>query len=354
MSTGGGRNWVFTRQVTDLEKEQLQLLLEDMDKEDIFKFQEKSDLIKYIIFQLEEAPTTGQWHLQGFVNLSQSRKMSYIKKIIGNNPHVERAHDVAASIEYCKKESTRLYGPWEYGNVKLVGAGKRTDLISLYDQVKKHKRTFDMLEADPSIARLEKPLKFMKFIVDENRSDRTHTDIKVIVLWGDTNLGKTWSAVKYLAWEEDYFILNCTAVKDGNMWFDGYEGQTTLILDDFDQRVCSVAFLKNLLDKYKMRLPIKGSHTWAAWTKVVITSNEPPKQWWLALDQVQVDALKRRITEIRHYQHLPECDRRSPSCLCQGLYKKQDWDMNDLDQDYHNQDTDLQDSIDLTQDIMAI
>lgn len=161
-----------------------------------------------------------------------------------------------------------------------------------------------MLEEDPKISKFEKHIKFMQFALNESASDRQEKGVKVAVYYGDSGTGKTYSAINLYAPDGDYFKLDCTSVKSGSLWFDGYEGQRVLILDDFDADVCSISFLKNLLDKYKLRLQVKGGHTWACWSTVVITSNQHPRYWWQALQQVQIDALKRRIHEIRHYTGL--------------------------------------------------
>jgi len=169
-----------------------------------------------------------------------------------------------------------------------------------------------MLEADPKISKFEKHIRFMQFQLNEAKSDRQATGVKVYVYYGNSGTGKTFSAINLYAPDGDYFKLDCTSVKSGSLWFDGYEGQKVLILDDFDAEVCSVSFLKNLLDKYKLRLQVKGGHTWAAWNTVVVTSNQHPRHWWNLLDAVQIDALKRRITEIRHYTQM-------------GVYQIEEW-----------------------------
>lgn len=80
------------------------------------------------------------------------------------------------------------------------------------------------------------------------------------------------------------------------MWFDGYSGQKTLILDDFSGDFCNYRFLLRLLDCYKMKIEVKGGHAWAVWTTVVITTNVHPSGWY---PHVDTTPLQRRIKEIR-------------------------------------------------------
>lgn len=106
------------------------------------------------------------------------------------------------------------------------------------------------------------------------------------------------------------------------MWFDGYQGQHTLILDDFSGDYCAFRYLLRLLDKYKLKVEIKGGFAWAVWTTVVITSNIHPVGWYHDTD---TSPLQRRLTtggsEIRLVEH-------------QGTYKRISWDEHVLDADF--------------------
>ena len=83
-----------------------------------------------------------------------------------------------------------------------------------------------------------------------------------------------------------------------NGWWDGYSGQSVLLIDEFYGNIAYSTFLK-LLDGYQIRLNIKGSFTYAKWTTVFITSNQHPKDWY---PNGLTDAMNRRITDIKHIQ----------------------------------------------------
>lgn len=294
------RNWVFTRNLSGNEVTFMESLPGKTDfTEDCPFTWMHNEHCAHTIFQLEKAPTTGQLHLQGYIRTDNAMAFNSVKIMIGGNAHLEKAHDTAASILYCQKESTRQQGPWEFGTA--ANAGKRTDLEQLYKMIKNGKREIDIVDDNPKLARYEKQIKYMKFLLMETVSDRTDSGVEVSVYYGVTGTGKSWSAIKKSGADGNYFKLDCTSVKHSALWFDGYQGQDLLILDDFDGDVCTCAFLKNLLDIYKMRLPIKGGHTWAAWHKVIITSNAHPAKWWYAQEEWQLEALQRRIHNIRHY-----------------------------------------------------
>lgn len=165
----------------------------------------------------------------------------------------------------------------------------------------KEKRTFQqMIEENPELIEKEKQIKFAKFVYGKAASDRE--EVKVVVYWGATGTGKTWTAVHENP--DDCFIANCPNTKGATFWFDGYDGESILILDDFDNAYCSEAYLKRLLDHYKLQVQIKGGHVWACWTKVIITSNYAPRHWYPDVpNQAPIDhaPLQRRISEIRQY-----------------------------------------------------
>jgi len=46
---------------------------------------------------------------------------------------------------------------------------------------------------------------------------------------------------------------------EGQLWFDCYENQEVLLLDDFYGNI-RYSYMLNLLDRYTIRLPVKGSY----------------------------------------------------------------------------------------------
>lgn len=63
----------------------------------------KRQPFNYLIYGKETA-ASGTPHLQGTIVLSKPQRLSYFKKTYGKIPHWEICRNLAASINYCKKE----------------------------------------------------------------------------------------------------------------------------------------------------------------------------------------------------------------------------------------------------------
>ena len=182
---------------------------------------------------------------------------------------------------------------------------------------------YDMIEENPEIARCDKALKLMQESILQKKSDRQLQKVKVYAFYGSTGLGKTYSAINIFCDNnpDKYYILNTPSDKRGKLWFDGYRGEPTLIIDDFSSSVCSMEYIKRLLDVYQMHIEVKGAQTYACWTTVIITSNIAPRDWYApnvnCMDIVDMGPLKRRIYQIRRFVDL-------------GMYVEEDWDGNAL------------------------
>jgi len=100
--------------------------------------------------------------------------------------------------------------------------------------------------------------------------------LRTYVLYGEPGVGKT--RLVYDCYSADSVFKLNTASNDA-LWFDGYNAEAVLLLDDFSGWIKYRDFL-TLLDGYPYRCPVKGGFTWARWSVVVITSNVSPLHWY--------------------------------------------------------------------------
>lgn len=249
------------------------------DEVDIDKVKEK---FKYGIIGLEICPSTGKQHWQGYLEAFNPTTMGGVKKLLGSTVHIEkRMGTPEQAAEYCKKESVAH----EWGTISKQGS--RNDIKAFVAAIKEQKTDLELLDEHPiQAARYTKMINFTRMAV--LNSDRAFQQVEVLVLWGDAGVGKTRKAHSIdpgLYW-----------VQEGAQWWDGYIGQQTILMDDFDGGI-KFTYLLKLLDGYRFRLPIKGGFTWKSWTRVIITSNKSPEEWYLRGVPAN---LKRRITTVTH------------------------------------------------------
>ncbi len=110
------RNWCFT----DFGK---------VKPEEWFNMEE----VVYMVYQKEKCDKTDKLHYQGFVRFKNARTFSAVKKKHPEGVHWESSRNMGASINYCKKEETRVEGPFEFGKVIVKSTFKEP--INQYDRV---------------------------------------------------------------------------------------------------------------------------------------------------------------------------------------------------------------------------
>jgi len=316
-----GKFWCFTLNADETKGEHITwaAAAKDVYSCPLLWFQCPDVGMGYMICQVERVAHT---HIQGYCEFTKNKRLSALKKL-SKEAHWEiRKGTQEQAIAYCKKAESRINGPWEMGEAKANKQGKRNDLAAIGELVKAKKTNSEILEAiGASASKFAKNIAFLRFVDMETSSDRQLQGVKVITLYGPTGKGKTYSAINFIAGSKDYYICEAPSHKDSKVWFDGYEGQRYLILDDFDGSFCSFRYILRLLDKYKLKIEIKGGFIWAVWTTVIITSNIHPSAWY---SSVSTAPLQRRLTEDGSEIRL---------ITEQGVYKRVDWQENILDED---------------------
>lgn len=255
-----------------------------------------SETVAYAVYQLETGES-GTPHFQGYIQLTGKlgKRIPAVRKILAKagypNPHLEaRRGTTEQCITYCSKDEGRVAGPFFFGTPFFSQQGSRTDLHALRDAVKEKRKFSDIADDDSLLPVLAKHYRF-EGRLRENYSMADSKDfrkLKVTVLWGSTGSGKTRFAVEQGAYKWH---------PSSPEWWDGYQGESSMLIDEFYGQLKPSRLLQ-LLDGYSCRLPVKGGHTYAAWTDVYITSNEPPENWYTDLPQKVKEALERRITRV--------------------------------------------------------
>lgn len=125
------------------------------------------------------------------------------------------------------------------------------------------------------------------------RADHTQPEfrqVETIVLWGPTGTGKS-----HTAWEQAG--VSAYSKDPRTKFWCGYSDQQHVIIDEFRGAI-DISHLLRWLDKYPVRVETKGSSRPLLATKVWITSNLHPSDWFPLLDGDTLGALYRRLTII--------------------------------------------------------
>lgn len=268
--------------------------------------------VQFCVYQLEKAPTTETLHLQGFVYFKNPRTIRGIVQRIPffNKCHIEIARGtVQQNIEYVTKEDTQQSEPVFLGEPPQQ-QGSRTDLQELITYIDETKKvSYDEIVIKfPLIAATKrnyvKDLIALKFKKEAKQyykdlvNEQTVPKI-VKVYYGEPGSGKTSRVFKKYDIDDIYVISLGDGSNSNTLWFDDYQGEPILLLDDFYGNI-KYNFLLRMLDIYPLRVQCKGSYTHVNFRRIYITSNVRPSEWY----RKDISALKRRITKIKqvHWQ----------------------------------------------------
>lgn len=247
-----------------------------------------ADYVKFAIWQLEEGDNHHR-HVQGFLTTTASLSFGTVKKWFEPfKPHVEAAHgSYDDNIKYCSKTATQISGPKEFGTRPAVGTGQgsRTDLQSVVAPLKNGKRLNEIVE-DAKCAEVfvkyHRGLTALEMIWNK---PKPREDITVTVCFGEPGTGKTRMAM------DSPSVFKKPV---GDKWFDGYDGEKRLVLDEFNAYL-SWSVLLQVLDVYALKVEVKGGFVNACWTEVWLTTNKHPKLWYDGTKH-PFAALARRVT----------------------------------------------------------
>ncbi len=255
--------------------------------------------MEYLIYQ-EEQPEGGTYHLQGYCEFTRQRSLSQAKALLGGDEvHLEpRRGTQQQAIDYCKKLDTRVphTEPYEEGTPRTQG--KRMDLEGFKNAVMEGTRLRDLLDDHWGvIARYPKFYQSLTMIHSPVRI----TTLVVTLHIGDTGLGKTRAVYDEFGDSPEFYR---TPLSNNTIWFDGYDGQATVLLDDFSgaSSHLPLSTLLQLLDRYPLPVPTKGGHTWWLPNAVHVTTNILPKHWYKWENRgEQYKALARRFHKVYLY-----------------------------------------------------
>ncbi len=202
-------------------------------------------LAKYVVCQLEEGDN-GTRHLQGYVEFTVQKRLTTVRDLeLGDRMHWEQRRGTRDEArDYCMKDDSRIDGPWEIGLWTEQSRGRRSDLILVGEMIKEGatlKRVAD--EHPDAIIRYSRGIRELRQMMVAPRS--TAPDVRLLL--GPPGCGKTRTVFECVQPED----LWSNSIGVGT-WFDGYDGQTDVLMDDFAGKMSHYRlddFLR-LIDRY--------------------------------------------------------------------------------------------------------
>lgn len=226
----------------------------------------------------------GFLHWQVVVAFSKKTSLQGVRHCFGSGIHAELSRSEAAN-EYVGKEDTRVEGtPFELG-AKPIRRNSSVDWESVWTAAKS-----GLLEQIPPNVR----------VVSYRTIRAIGSDYSIArgmvrtcqVFWGETGTGKSFKA-----WNDAGMDAYC---KDPRTKFwCGYQSEKNVVIDEFRGGI-DISHLLRWLDRYPVRVEIKGSSKPLLSSGFWITSNLKPEDWYPECDPETMKALLRRLT-VTHF-----------------------------------------------------
>lgn len=223
---------------------------------------------KYLVCQWEECPTTKRMHLQGYAEFDTTMSLSTLNQLEGIEGSNWGSCDGTAeqNRKYCTKEDSRVCEGVEWGEMQRPG--KRSDLTDAAELIRKAPQMKRIAEEFPStFIRYHKGLQAYAALFTTHRDWRPVVEIRI----GPSRSGKSYGS--RTDYPDAYW-------KPSGPWWNGYDGQEVVVLDEFYGHSMPYTDLLRLLDSTPLQVQTKGGFVPMLAKVFIFTSNQHPQQWY--------------------------------------------------------------------------
>ncbi len=207
--------------------------------------------------------------------------------MFGNNPHLEVREGTHSEAKHynskphagcicvhCTGCPPPIMGPFIFGDDEGIpeGQGQRNDLLAVKRKIDDGTKDADLWEDHFStMVHNHRAFKIYRSIKLPKRA----WEMQCITLVGDTGVGKT-------RWAYDTYpnLYPLPPAKQSGCYWDGYEGQEVVLVDEMYGNRFSHGFLLMLTDRYPFQVPFHGGQMNFCSRIIIFTSNAHPDEWF--------------------------------------------------------------------------
>lgn len=255
----------------------------------------QGDKLTYLLFSKEVAPTTGTPHLQGYLETKKKITLKGLSQLIPRASLSVAKGTAKQNYEYITKSSPVSLELGETIDKKWAEARQKgADL-----EAEKWKEINEWLKTGKA-AQVEAkyPKEWSVYKLDRRAlypAPET-TSYRHYWLWGPPGTGKTEAAFVYAA-SKGWRLYR----KGAHRWWDGYEDQEVVLMDDLDRDNNSLLReLKMMGDHRKFSCEFKGGLKEIRPQVIFVTSNSHPREVFPGASTLDLEALYRRY-EIHEF-----------------------------------------------------
>lgn len=226
----------------------------------------------------KEVSDTGTPHLQGYVVFEKQKSLLAVSKLLPRS-HLEAAKGTTAeNVKYCSKSGDVVERGVRPRSPKEVGDSNKD---KWHDVIK---------SAENGTVKELYPLEFVRYNGTLTRMYKPELNILETYsgIWyvGEPGTGKSRAAHENFPGAYKKMV---------NKWWDGYEDEKIVLLDDFSLNHHVLGYyLKIWTDHYPFRAESKGSSKMIRPETIVVTSNYYPEDIWRE-DPMLAKAINRRF-----------------------------------------------------------
>lgn len=260
--------------------------------EDESNLSDLADVASYIIVGREVGEQQTP-HFQGYVYFENKKTFKSLKALI------PRAHiEVAQSTPIKNKEYCSKGGDVYLERGSLPHQGRRTDLDGMVKACQEGASTKQLIEEHTEVyAKYPKFVELCKRVYTKPRDPSVAPSVRCF--YGPAGTGKTKTAYEELG--HDCYVKT-PSTKD---WWDGYDGHDKVIIDEADKGYLKLCEMLSILDRYPVKVNVKGSTVEFVATKIILTANKHPEDWYSNCTHEERRGLLRRINDVVRFGPIP-------------------------------------------------